>query len=251
MKDKLLLWSLACLLVACQHKPKEQLMVFCAAGLSNVMQELADSFEIHHPSTLVLNLASSGTLARQMAQGMLPDIYIAADQQWADYVSDLGLVDRLNQQVVGTNGLVLICAVNDSLSEADVDSNLHLLPLLGDFRLAMGNPQHVPAGRYAYEALRSAGSYEALADHLLLCKDVRSVLMCVEMQECPLGFVYTTDALLSSKVKILHTVAANTYPQINYVASLCTPEDAAAKAFYDYIASDEMAPVWLKYGFVK
>ncbi len=238
-------------LTACQTKTDKQLMVFCAAGLTTAMQELVDSFEVNSLTKVALNIASSGTLARQMEQGVEADVYLAADVKWAEYVAKRGLVDTAFQQKVAANGLVLISSIDSDFSQEDIDSTLKIKRLLTKGRLAMGNPKHVPAGRYATEALRYYNSYDEVKDHLLLCKDVRTALMTVELGEAPLGFVYTTDALISSNVKVLLRVDAAAYPAINYIASLCDAENVAARAFYDYISSAEVENIWLKYGFVK
>ena len=239
------------MLFSCQPKnANESIMVFAAAGLTNVLQELVDTFESNSNIEVALNLASSGTLARQMEQGMAVDVYISADQLWSDYVRDLDLVSQDKQQRIAGNGLVLITSRSNDWPTITIDSVMDLTSFLSDGRLAIGDPLHVPAGRYAKKALTYYGKFEDVEPHLLLCKDVRSVLMTVELQEVPLGIVYTTDALVSDKVRSLGAFDVRSYSAIPYVASLCH-ERRSAQLFYDFMISEKAKQILYSYGFLE
>jgi len=229
-------------------EPPSQMMVFAAASLTDVLSELADSFEMHHDVKINTNMASSGTLARQIEQGGTPDLYISASKRWADYVDSLGLVISPWKNVIAKNDLVLIAPNDSPLKTVKIDSTLNIISILGNNRMSMGDPQHVPAGRYAKQALDYFGWYEKLSPRMLPAKDVRSALMVVEMGEAPVGIVYRTDAQKSEKVKVIGTFPGRSHKPIVYVSAICKESDLS-KAFYDYLKSDEAAPVWSKYGF--
>ena len=231
-----------------ESEPASQMMVFAAASLTDVLSELVDSFEMHHDVKINTNMASSGTLARQIEQGGTPDLYISASKRWADYVDSLGLVISPYKEVIAKNDLVLIAPNDSPLGIVKIDSALNILPMLGDNRISMGDPQHVPAGRYAKQALDYFGWYEKLSPRMLPAKDVRSALMVVEMGEAPVGIVYRTDAQKSEKVKVIGTFPDRSHKPIVYVSAICKESDLS-KALYDYLKSNEAAPVWSKYGF--
>ncbi len=235
---------------ASTKKQASQITVFAAASLTDVLSELVDSFEVKYQTKVTTNMASSGTLARQIVQGGNPDVYISASKKWANYVDSTGYILKGFKTPIAHNKLVLIAPTNSQLKVAAIDSSLQFLSLLGKDRLSIGDPAHVPAGKYAKQALSYYGWFGQLDKKLLPAKDVRSALMVVEMEEAPVGIVYQTDAQKSSKVKILATFPECSHKDIVYVAGLCH-EKAEAKSFYTYINSDETKAIWAKYGFSK
>ncbi len=226
------------------------LMVFAGASLTNALAEIADSFEVAHHIHVKTNMASSGTLARQIEQGITPDVYISASKKWADYVDSLGYIKKGYKSQVAQNGLLLIAPSNSPLESVLIDSLLDIKTLLGDDRLSMGDPSHVPAGKYAQQALQYYGWDKVLKGKILPAKDVRSALMVVEMEEAPLGIVYRSDVLKSKKVKVVGTFPEQSHKPIVFVAGVCT-ESESAKLFYAYLSSDTVKGVLEKHGFKK
>lgn len=226
------------------------IMVFSAASLTDVLSEIIDSFEAKNPIKIRTNLASSGTLARQIAQGGSPDVYISASKKWADYVDSLGgFISGTKNQIV-KNELVLIAPINSTQTVSAIDSSLDIFSMLKDNRLSIGDPLHVPAGKYAKQALTYYGWYKNIENNLLPAKDVRSALMVVEMGESPLGIVYKTDALKSKKVTILNSFPEKSHKPIVYVGGVSN-DNQAAKQFFTYLKGDETVAIWEKHGFKK
>lgn len=228
--------------------PKQQVMVFAAASLTDVMAEIVDSFEVSHNVKVKLNLASSGTLARQIEQGGAPDVFISASKRWADYVDSLGVILAGFKSEVAQNELVLVVPKSSNVNGITIDNSLNLISLLGSGRLSIGDPLHVPAGKYAKQALKYYGWYNQLKKKMLPAKDVRSALMIVEMGEAPAGIVYRTDALKSGKVKILDAFPEKSHQPIVYVAEVCNNREVA-KDFYAYLNAGSTKAIWNKYGF--
>ncbi len=224
------------------------LMVFSAASLTDVLSELADSFEVKYKVKVKTNMASSGTLARQIEQGGKPDIYISASKKWADYVDSLGYIQKGFKATIANNQLVLIAPKTSTTEVASIDSTLDFISLLKDARLSMGDPAHVPAGKYAKQSLEYYGWYKQLNGKTLPAKDVRSALMVVEMEEAPMGIVYKTDALKSTKVKILNSFPENSHKPIMYVSGVINDKQIA-KDFFAYIQTAQAKTIWEKYGF--
>lgn len=229
---------------------EDQIMVFAAASLTDVLTELIDSFEVKYKVTVRVNMASSGTLARQIEQGGTPDVYISASKRWANYIDSLGLILPGFKVEIAQNELVIVAPSDSKLKINTIDSSLNFVSLLGNSRLSMGDPTHVPAGRYAKQSLEYYGWYSQLDNKILPAKDVRSALMVVEMKESPVGIVYRTDAKKSEKVRILNTFPEKSHKPIVYVAGVCN-NSKEAKDFLAYINSNESIPIWEKYGFKK
>jgi molybdate transport system substrate-binding protein len=233
-----------------QKAPLQSVMIFAAASLTDVLSEIIDSFEVHNPVSIQTNLASSGTLARQMAQGEIPDIFISASVQWANYIDSMGFFMDNSKSKVAQNELVFIAPISSPIKINAIDSTLNIPSLLHSQRLSMGDPAHVPAGKYAKESLEYFGWYTQLTNKIIPAKDVRSALMVVELEESPLGIVYKTDALKSTKIKILHSFPKQSHKPIVYMGGRCSKEPSA-KAFFTYLQSNETKNIWEKYGFIK
>lgn len=231
-------------------KTPGSIMVFAAASLTDVLPEIIDSFEVRYGVDVKTNMASSGTLARQMEQGGEPDVYISASKRWADYVDSLGYYLAETKSAIVKNELVLIAPLNSEMEVAAIDSGLDFIQLLKDERLSMGDPAHVPAGKYAKQSLEYYEWYAKLGGKTLPAKDVRSALMVVEMEEAPLGIVYRTDARKSGKVKILNAFPEASHKPIVYMGGVCE-DNAIARDFLEYVNSDATRSIWAKYGFKK
>lgn len=229
---------------------EQSIMIFAAASLTDVLTEIIDSFKVKYKVKVETNVGSSGTLARQIEQGGTPDVYISASKEWANYIDNLGGILSGFKTAIAQNELVLITPIISELEVAVIDSSLNFLSLLGSGRLSIGDPAHVPAGRYAKQSLEYYGWYSKLENKTLPAKDVRSALMVVEMEEAPLGIVYRTDAQKSKKVKIMDVFSEKSHKPIVYIAGLCK-EGKAAKDFYSYLNSDEIFAIWKKFGFKK
>ncbi len=239
--------------ISCGHNQRttdNSLLVYSGAGLTDVITELRDSFQVKYNVKVNLNLASSGTLARQIEHGAEPDVYISASMRWANYVSNLGYVVDSVVQEVCCNDIVLITPSDSKITPSDVDSSFNIAALLKGKYLAIGNPAHVPVGKYAKQSLDYYQQYDVLLPFLLMAKDTRSALMTVEMGEAALGIVYYTDALRSDKVKIVAMLPEKSHNKIRYVASLCKDE-ALSRSFLSYIGTEEIQWIWSKHGFNK
>jgi molybdate transport system substrate-binding protein len=228
----------------------QPIMVYAAASLTDVISEIVDSFEVKYNVRVQINLASSGTHVRQIEQGGSPDVIISASNQLANYIDSMGYMVAGTKTIITKNELVLISPVNSTIKIEAIDSSLDFLSLLGTNRLSMGDPLHVPAGKYAKQSLEYFGWYSKLEGKILPSKDVRSALMVVEMEEAPLGIVYRTDAQKSTKVKILGIFPEPSHKPIVYVGGICK-DNSTAKAFFEYVNSDATKAIWAKNGFIK
>lgn len=232
------------------EETEQSIMVFAATSLTDVLSEIIDSFEVKYNVVVKTNIASSGTLARQIEQGANSDVYISASKKWADYVDSLGYILKGYKTEIAQNELVLITPKNSYLKLQPIDSSMDFAALLGKGRLSIGDPSHVPAGKYARQSLEYFGWYKQLENKILPAKEVRSALMIVELEEAPAGIVYRTDALKSDKVRILGLFPERSHNPIVYVAGVCK-DNKPAKEFFTYLNSGEIKSIWIKYGFKK
>jgi molybdate transport system substrate-binding protein len=232
--------------LAAAQAPTE-ITVSAAASLTNAFQELGKQYHEGHPQAkVVFNFAASGTLLQQLAKGAPVDVFASADQQTMDQAQEKGLIRVASRQNFASNRLVLIVPQDAKKGVADVQ--MLTQPMVK--RLALGNPAHVPAGRYAKEALVNLGLWESLSDKYILGESVRQVLDYVARGEVDAGIVYSTDAVLArDRVKVVQPLKEHrpiSYPIAIVAAS---PKPAAAQHWLDYVLSPEGQALLARFGF--
>lgn len=246
-------WGVAALItvsLAGQAVAADNITVFAAASLTNAMQDIASRYKQEKGVTVVSSFASSSTLARQIEQGAPADLFISADQQWMDdAVAKKSVITSSRYTLLG-NDLVLIAPRSAAAKEVTLDPQTDWKTLLHGERLAVGDPDHVPAGIYAKEALQKLGAWEGVAPSLAPANNVRAALALVERNETPYGIVYGSDAVASDKVQVVGHFPATSHKPVEYPMAIVNDHDnAAVKAFYDYLKGPQAAAIFKHYGF--
>jgi molybdate transport system substrate-binding protein len=223
--------------------------VFAAASLTSALQEIDTAYAKMSGLQVKESFASSSTLARQIEAGAPAQVFISADTKWMDYLARKGLI-AARSPLLG-NELALIAPAASPISPRAIDRNLDWLGLLGhDGRMAVGDPDHVPAGIYAKEALQNLGAWKDLEKRLARADDVREALAYVERSDAPLGIVYVTDARASAKVKIVGVFPESAHSPIVYPEGIVKgAESPAVQNYYRYLQSSAARNIFARYGF--
>jgi molybdate transport system substrate-binding protein len=227
---------------------KPPLTVFAAASLTNVLQQLGDGFTKETSIPLRFSFAASSALARQIENGSPADVFFSADLEWMDYLQARNLIQRETRHDVLGNRLVLI-APADSKIQLKIAPHFALAAALGKRRLATGDPDSVPVGRYAHEALTALGVWNEVADRLVRADSVRSALAFVDRGEAPLGIVYETDALVDKTVRVVDVFPADSHQPIVYPMALTTSTKADAAKFEAYVRGPAGDVAFKAFGF--
>jgi len=246
-------WAAATVLsvtLAGQAVAAEKITVFAAASLTNALQEIATQYQKKTGIEVVSSFASSSVLARQIDQGAPADLFISADQQWMDdVVGKNSVVTRTRYTLLG-NDLVLIAPKSDAAKTVTINNQTDWKSLLKGERLAVGDPDHVPAGIYAKEALQKLGAWDALSPQLAPANNVRAALALVERNETPYGIVYGSDAVASEKVQVVGRFPEDSHKPVEYpMAIVKDHQNATVEAFYNYLQGPDAAAVFKQYGF--
>lgn len=225
--------------------PETGPVVLAASSLQEAMEDLADGWQEQGHARPVLSFAGSSALARQVEQGAPAEIFVSADAEWMDYLADKGLLRAGTRRLVAGNALVLVGPPGTApLDKAD------LREALGRGRLALADPEAVPAGKYARAALQSLGLWQDLAGRIVPAENVRAALKLVERGEVPFGVVYATDARASAKVAVAWTFAEGSHPPIVYpLAVLAAAKNPQAEGFAAFVASTEGQALLAERGF--
>ena len=221
-----------------------------AASLGDAMRELGEVWGGRGHPVPRFAFAASSALARQIEQGAPADIFVSADERWADYLEGRGLLVSGSRVGLLGNSLVLI-APADRAGKLEMGPGVDLLSWLGaDGRMAVGDPAGVPAGAYAKASLMALGVWAQMEPRLAKAENVRAALLLVERGEAALGIVYATDALASKKVRVVGVFPDGSHPTISYPFALVKGGDTPrARALLAFLTGAEAAPIYRRLGF--
>ena len=224
------------------------ILVFGASSLTNVVDELGQAFTAKSHVPVKASYAASSVLAKQIEAGAPADVFFCADTDWVDYVDQRKLLKAGTRRNVVGNRLVLI-APADSKAKLKIAPHFDLAGALGEGRLATGDPDSVPVGKYAQAALQKLGVWDQVSGHLVRAENVRAALAFVARGEAVFGIVYQTDAQAENRVKVVDVFPANTHPPIIYPIALTAGAQPEAAKFVAFVTSEAGSKIFRKYGF--
>jgi molybdate transport system substrate-binding protein len=222
----------------------DEVVVFAAASLTDAVTEIARDFGNRSGARVVMSFGGSNDLARQIRAGAPADVFVSASAARMDEVVRAGLVRPEDRVDLLSNRLVVVVPARSGLKlEAPQD-------LLRTRRLALGDPEAVPAGIYAREWLERMGLWARLRERVVPALDVRAALVAVESGAVDAGVVYRTDVALAKGVRVAFEVPAGENPRILYVAGLlASSSKKAARAFFEDLQSPSARSVFERLGF--
>ena len=223
--------------------------VFAAASLKNALDDIVKAHQTRTGDKVLVSYAASSALARQVEAGAPADMFVSADVDWMDYLEKRSLIQQPSRQNLLRNRLVLITP-SDSATTIKIAPGFPLASALGRERLAMADPNSVPAGKYGKATLDALGVWKDVQGRVASAENVRAALLLVARGEAPFGIVYSTDAVVEPKVRIVDQFPENTHPAIVYpVALMATSKNAAAASFLTSLNQPAARAIFEKYGF--
>ncbi|MBF2691035.1 molybdate ABC transporter substrate-binding protein [Listeria innocua] len=220
--------------------------ISAAASLKDTMDDVKPLFEKVYPSIkLSFDFGGSGQIRERVESGAPIDGVLLASKKDADTLSNQKLAE--NTKEFAGNDLVLI-----ELKNAEQKEGLSLEQLLDNAdKIAIGDPESVPAGAYAKQTLENLNLYNTEKAKLVLATDVRQVLSYVEAGNADAGFVYQTDAILSKKVQVKAKIDAKLHDPIAYYSAQVTDSEKKepTTTFLDFMNKSEAQKILEKYGF--
>lgn len=242
----LLLMAWACLAPALAARGP---LVLAAVSLQDALNAAADSYAAKGSVRPVLSFAGTATIARQVIAGAPADLFISADDQWMDALEGQALTIAGSRALLASNRLVLVAPASRPFRLA-LKPGAPLAARLGGGRLAMADPEAVPAGRYGKAALISLGLWQGVEGRLVRAENVRAALALVERGETAAGIVYATDAQATRRVRIAGIFPEASHPPIHYwLATLKTVRHPEAERFRRYLLSAEGRAILRRFGF--
>ncbi|UOF90544.1 molybdate ABC transporter substrate-binding protein [Fodinisporobacter ferrooxydans] len=229
-------------------QPQQELVVSAAASLKDSLDAISKQYEKEHPNTKIdFNFGASGDLEQQIEQGAPADLFFSAGIKEMNQLEKKQLISANQEKVLLSNQLVVITPAKNGAaihSIADLER-----PDIQ--KVALGQPQTVPAGSYTKDALVHDQLWQHLQSKFVFGKDVRQVLSYVETGNVDAGFVYKTDAMTSKQVHIAFAVDPKSYKPIAYPVGIVknSKQKEAAKSFYEFLQTPENKKIFETYGF--
>jgi molybdate transport system substrate-binding protein len=225
-----------------------EISVFAAASLTDVMKELAKTYEAQSGDKLVFNFAGSNALARQIKEGARADVFFSADEAQMSGLEKAGLIADGSRESLLSNTLAVVAPKESAITSLTLEDLAR--PQIK--RLALADTKTVPAGVYARACLEKLGLWKDVEPKVIPTENVRAALAAVESGNVDAGIVYKTDASISKNVKIVFEVPASEGPRISYPVAVVRESKnfEAARRFLDYLKSEEALTVFENYGFI-
>lgn len=245
MRHCIFLLGAVSFLTTAAEAPAETVHVYAAASTKDVVEEIARAFKDETGIAVDVSPAGSSTLAKQIEKGADADLFLSADEDWADYLSDRKFVEK-RRDLLG-NQLVVVTPADSKLRMGELAD----VAASSVQQLAVGGPA-VPAGRYARQALEKAGVWDKVKDRVVEAGDVRAALALVVKGEADAGVVYVTDAKAAGdKVRTAFVVPDDLHKPIRYPLVLLRTDSIKpeARKFYEFLAGDKAAALFRKAGF--
>jgi molybdate transport system substrate-binding protein len=225
------------------------LTVFAAASMKNALDDVDAAYTARTGVHIIASYAASSALAKQIEQGAPADIFVSADTDWMDYATTRKAINGPSRVNLLGNSIVLIAPKDSSVDKVSIGQGFDLARLAGNGKIATGDVNAVPVGKYAKAALEKLGAWQAAEPKFAMAESVRAALTLVARGEAALGIVYSTDARVEPGVKIVGTFPADSHPPIIYPVAATTDAKPEASSYLAFLRSSAAKAIFEKYGF--
>jgi molybdate transport system substrate-binding protein len=225
------------------------LTVFAAASMKNALDDVDAAYTARTGVHIIASYAASSALAKQIEQGAPADIFVSADTDWMDYATARKAINGPSRVNLLGNSIVLIAPKDSILDKVSIGQGFDLARLAGNGKIATGDVNAVPVGKYAKAALEKLGAWQAAEPKFAMAESVRAALTLVARGEAALGIVYSTDARVEPGVKIVGTFPADSHPPIIYPVAATTAAKPEAGSYLAFLRSAAAKAIFEKYGF--
>jgi molybdate transport system substrate-binding protein len=228
-----------------KEKNKNTITISVASSLVMPFNEIKERFNEKNSNVEILhNFGGSGSLTHQIDNGAKVDIFIPASLKYIKILDEKNMIEQDSIQNLLSNQIVLI----KNKKNTSISSVTDILLIE---KVALGEPNSVPAGEYAREVLENRNIYEKLQNKFVYGKNVREVLMWVETGNVDAGFVYYSDAKSSEYVEIVETFHEIEHSKIIYPLGVVKGNDKhdLVNEYISFLKSEEASSVFSKFGF--
>ncbi len=227
---------------------REQILVFAASSLKDVLEDAGAVFDQTHNTDTEFSFGGTQTITRHVVAGAPADVLVTADDEWMDYAVRNGVLVDDSVVELASNGLVLVGSEELDAKPVELEPEA-LQAALANGRLAIGEPETVPAGRYGKQALTHLGLWESVAPRVAPVENVRIALAAAARGEVPMALVYSSDAQVEQGVRVLAKIPQDSHDPIVIPGALTTMHSESSAEFLEFLTSAEGQEIFLAHGF--
>lgn len=240
---------LAAMLVLPGQVKSESIDILAAASTTEAITALSIALQREHGLTLRPTFAASSTLAKHIASGAPAHLFLSADTAWLSYLAARNLIATDGRVDLLGNRLVLLRRTGDS-GARELAELTGLDVALGKERLIMGDPEHVPAGRYGRQALQHLGLWSSLEMRAVFAASVRNALALLARGQGRFAIAYATDIRAHDGLRLAATFPDDSHTAIVYpLALIREQESAVTQRVFRYLQSGRAKTIFEQYGF--
>jgi molybdate transport system substrate-binding protein len=228
----------------------KSLTVFAAASMKNALDDVDAAYTAKTGVKIAASYAASSVLAKQIEQGAPADVFVSADIDWMDYATTKKAIAASTRLNLLGNSIVLIAPKDSGINNVTIGQGFDLAKLAGAGKIATGDVNAVPVGKYAKAALEKLGAWDAAAPKFAMAESVRAPLILVARQEAVLGIRSLTAAQVEPVGKILGTFPMDSHPPIIYPVAATTTAKPEAASYLAFLRSSAAKAIFEKYGFL-
>lgn len=237
-------------ITACAQPSEPAPVVLAAASMQGTLDEISGDWEKQGHARPVISYAGSQAIARQIASGAPADLILLADRDWMDHLEKGGHLTPGSRRELVSNTLVVVHPAAAAGGTGSVRDNMSIRQALSGGSVAMGEPDTVPAGRYARSALEALGLWRSTRRRIIPTESVRAALTLAERGEVDAAIVYRSDAAASGNVRVVARMPVTAHPPIRYQAAIVRGSTADERAdFLAHLSSADATPVFSRRGF--
>ncbi len=203
--------------------------MFAAASTASAIEAAAAEWTMKGNGPVTVHAAATSTLARQIEFGAHADVFVSAHPAWTDRLAMSGHVAAETIVTLASNALVVAVREDDAAARP--------YPACLDGRVAMGDPDHVPIGQYARQALETAGLWTRVADRQIAAFDAAAAAALVRRGECEAGVLYATQ--IGPGLRVAHRFPPGVHESIEIRAAATGPSPSLrALDLLDWLAGE-------------
>ena len=228
------------LLAACGKTEKKEITISAAASLNEVLSQIVENYQKENKDVVInINFGASGALKKQIEGGAPVDFVFFASKKDLEDLRKQNLVsEKFSRDILENTMVVAGRKKIDSLSE------------LLDHKVAIGDPDVVPAGRYAKQVLQNEGLWDRMQENFVLSKDVRSAMQYVDLYEVDYAMIYKTDSKVMKNAEIVYEVPNTLHTPIIYSCGILKDKERdEVKDFYKFLTNKDSIDIFEKFGF--
>ena len=243
MKKLFKIWASAVaifLLTACGKTEKKEITISAAASLNEVLSQVVENYQKENKNVKVnINFGASGALKKQIEGGAPVDFVFFASKKDLEDLKKQDLVsEKFSKDILENTMVVAGRKKIDNLSE------------MLEHKVAIGDPDTVPAGRYAKQTLENVGLWDKMQENFVLSKDVRSAMQYVDLYEVDYAMIYKTDSKVMKNAEIVFEVPNTLHTPIIYSCGILKDKERdEVKSLYRFLTTKESIEIFEKFGF--